>query len=92
MITMEKGSLRTQILEVFKDKYIQAGWKEIAPEKETIKDEATKIIAETLSSKKAADSRKRNMSTNKIREAEAIVATELRPKEGKEFTDNLIKE
>lgn len=92
MIEVTKGSLKTNILEEQRDKYLAAGWKETKPKQEETTDEAAKIIEENIDKKKAADNRKKNVSSDAKKEAAAIVATELKPVEPKEFTDNLIKE
>lgn len=92
MITVEKNGVLTDILEVFKDKYIKAGWKETTRPEVKIEDDATKIIAGSIDNKEAAKSRKRDLTKDKQSEAAAIVAQELRKKEKNTFTDGLIKE
>lgn len=92
MITVEKNGVMTDIMEVFKDKYLNAGWKVIERPKKPIEDEATKIISKALDSKRAANNRRRDLTTDKQAEAAAIVAKELRKKESHVFTDGLIKE
>ncbi len=92
MITVEKNGLKTEILEIFKEKYMDAGWKVVEKPKTSIKDEATKIIEASLDSKKASKNRQKDLVKDNQMEAEAIVATELKKEESKVFTDGLIKE
>lgn len=92
MITVEKNGLQTEILEIFKEKYMDVGWKVVEKAKTTMNDEATKIIASALDNKKASRSRKKDLVNDNQMEAEAIVATELKKEESKVFTDGLIKE
>ena len=92
MICVKKGETITEILEVFKDKYLNAGWKVIEKPKQEETDEAVNIIMNSLNSKTSANSRLRNQVANKQAEANAIVATELNKKPNSHFTDGLIKE
>ena len=92
MICVKRGETITEILEVFKDKYLKAGWKLIEKPKEEIADEAVSVIMNSLNSKTSANSRLRNQFSNKQAEANAIVATELNKKPNSYFTDGLIKE
>ncbi len=92
MITVEKNGTLTDILEVFKEKYLNAGWKVTERPKEPVTDDAVNIIANSLDSKKAADSRQKDITDDAQMEAAAIVARELKKREKKTFTDGLIKE
>lgn len=92
MITVEKNGIVTDVLEIFKEKYLNNGWKIIEKPKKEIKDEAEKIIAKSIDNKKASLNRKKDLTTDAESEAEAIVSTELKAKENTNFTDGLIKE
>ena len=92
MVTVKKGNMVTEILDHLQEKYLNAGWKVIRPKLEIIEDEATNIIANSLQVEQSAVSRKKNVNTSAINEAKVIVAKELKKKEAKTFTDNLIKE
>lgn len=92
MITVKKGNIVTEILDHLQVKYLNAGWKVIKPKHEIIEDEATNIIANSLQIEQSATNRKKNINTSAINEAKVIVAKELKKKETKNFTDNLIKE
>ncbi len=92
MITVEKNGTLTDILEVFKEKYLKAGWKVTERPKGPVTDEAVSIIANSLNSKRAANNRRKDLTGDKQMEAVAIVARELKKREQKTFTDGLIKE
>lgn len=92
MITVQKGNTITDIMEVFKDKYLNAGWKIIEKPKTEIEDEAVNIIKNTLESKKSAQNRRKDPTSDKEIEAMAIVSNELKKRAKKVFTDGLIKE
>lgn len=92
MITVEKNGTLTDILEVFKEKYLKAGWKVTERPKEPVTDEAVSIIVNSLNSKRAANNRRKDLTGDKQMEAAAIVARELKKREQKTFTDGLIKE
>lgn len=92
MVTVEKNGILTDIMEVFIDKYLKAGWKITERPKTPADDEAMNIISKSLDSKRAANNRKRDLTSDKQTEAAAIVAQELRKREGKVFTDGLIRE
>lgn len=92
MITVKKGNLVTEILDSLREKYLHAGWEVILPKVETINDDAINIIANSLQIEQSAVNRKKNSNASAINEAKVIVTKELKKKENKNFTDNLIKE
>lgn len=92
MIFVKKGSFTTEILEVFKDKYLKAGWEVIEKPKQEEADEAVNIIMNSINGRTSANSRLRNPVADKQAEAKSIVATELNKKPNNQFSDGLIKE
>lgn len=92
MVTVKKGNVITEILDHLQEKYLNAGWSLIKSKLEVIEDDATNIIANNLQMEQSAVNRKKNINASAVNEAKVIVAKELKKKEAKNFTDNLIKE
>lgn len=91
MITVIKGTLKTEILEQFKERYLSNGWTVIDKPSLEMKTEEVSIIAKKLNPEQAAHERGTNLSDEPIVQAEKIIKAETKPRTRKVINTGLIK-
>ena len=91
VITVVKGKLKTQVLQLSLKRYLANGWRVVKEEELKPKTQEVAIVAGKMKPEQAANNRSVNKATNAVMQAEAIVKTETRPRARKVINTGLIK-